>query len=130
KGGIAPEFAEVRNIVGDDGAAGESGVEGGHAERFVARGSGVDRGAAVEGAQLSFGLRAPNGDATLIDGNLYVGTDGDARQRHGLFGTYDADREWQHVLSEQEDLFAGIEQAADGKNGVIFADVGVEEDGI
>src|ERR1700734_1315553 len=35
--GVAPDFAEAWDIVGDDGAAGESSVERGHAERLVTR---------------------------------------------------------------------------------------------
>src|ERR1700680_1571659 len=58
EGGVAPNFAEAGNVVGDDGAAGESSFKRRDAERFVACGGGVDGGAAVERAQLGFGLRA------------------------------------------------------------------------
>src|SRR5579863_8196628 len=42
KGGVAPDFAEAGNIVGDDGATRESGVERGHAKRLVTRSGGID----------------------------------------------------------------------------------------
>jgi hypothetical protein len=47
-----------------------------------------------------------------------------------LLGAHDAHRERLGVLREQEDLLAGVEQAADGEHGVVLADVGIEEDGI
>ena len=50
----------------------------------------------------------------LAGGDLHVGANGNARNRHRLLGAYDAYRERMRVLSQQEDLLAGIDQAADG----------------
>src|ERR1700677_3179603 len=109
KGGVAPDFTEAGDIVGNDGTARECGIKRGHAKRLVARGGGVDRGAAIEGAKLSVGLRATDGDGGLQCGNFNVGTNGDARNWYGLFRAHDADGKGMGMLGEQEDLFAGID---------------------
>src|SRR5271156_1072442 len=101
--GIAPDFAEAGYVIGDDGAAGESGVERGHAQRLVARGGNVDGGAAVERTELGFGLRAADGDVGVRDGDLYVGADRNARNRNGLFRTHDTHGKRMTVLSQEKD---------------------------
>jgi len=88
--GIAPDFAEAGNIVGDNGATGKSGIERSHAKRLIAGSGGIDGGAAVKRAQLSFSLRSTDRDATLIGRDFHVGADRNAWQRHGLLGTHDA----------------------------------------
>src|ERR1700728_446502 len=130
EGGVSPHFTETGNIVGYDCTTGEGGVQRCYAERFVARRGGVDGGAAVESAQLSFGLRTANSDAALSSGDLHIGADGDTGHGHSLLSAHNAYRERLRMLRQEENLLASIEQAADGEHGIVFGDVGIEEDGI
>ena len=103
---------------------------GGHAERFVARCGGIDGGTAVKCTQLRLSLWAANRDGCLAGRDFHVGANGNARNRHSLLGSHNADRERVDVLGKQKDLLACVHQAADRKHGVVFADVRIKENRI
>src|SRR5580704_1466297 len=130
KRGVSPDFAKAGNVVGDESAAGECGVKGGQAQRFISCGSGVDRGTTVKSAQLSFGLCAANGDAAPIGRDFHIGANGNLRNRDSLFRAYNANWKRLNLLRQQKNLFAGVQQAADREHRIFFTDVGIEKDWI
>src|SRR5436853_7668792 len=51
---ISPDLAKAGNIVGDNGAAGQSRFQRSHTKRLVTRSSGINRSTAIEASKLSF----------------------------------------------------------------------------
>src|SRR5450755_1986316 len=104
EGCISPDFAEARDVIGHDGTPGKRGLEQGHPQWFVARGSGIDRCAAVKCAQLRFRLRATDRNGGLVGRYLHIGADRNAWHWHRMLRSHNANgyRIW--LLSEKEDL--------------------------
>src|SRR5207302_5709046 len=87
---ISPDLAKAGNIVGDNGAAGQSRFQRSHTKRLVTRSSGINRSTAREASKLSFGLRALQCDKYLFRGQLGMGADGRARRIGGMVRGCDA----------------------------------------
>ena len=86
EGGVAPDLAEGGDVVGEDGAAAEGGLERGEAEGLVEGGGEVDGARAEEGEEVGLGevaeeieVRWGECGAAMVSGNA----DG---ERRGLVG--------------------------------------------
>src|SRR5215470_7259758 len=89
---VAPDFPIAWDVVGNDRTPGKRGFKSRHSERFVTRRGSVNRGSAIERAELRIGLRPANRHRSLLGGYFYIGADRNSRQGHGLFRADDAHR--------------------------------------
>src|SRR6202035_2859601 len=83
--------------------------------------------AAIQGAELRFGLRAFQSDGYAVDCKLDIGANGNLRLRDRRFRPDNADRQRMDMLSQQTYLLAGIAQAPNREHRIILTNVGVKE---
>src|SRR5579863_5972305 len=91
---IAPNLSEAGDVIGDNGASGESSFKRRHTKSLISRGRRVDRGAAVQRAKLRLRLRPSYRHGDLVDGKFHVGADRNLAIGNLCLRSHDANRKW------------------------------------